>query len=91
MIKLIGPSGKTGGVHPLNVSISWIGRDRSNAVDLIGTSRIFFRPLPTRFPGLQMTSIEAILSGDFRCSSWRAFREAMLNPSDPQNRIRSGS
>lgn len=54
-------------------------------------SRIFFSPRPTLFPGLQTTSIDAMLSGRFRCSSWRAFNEAMLNSSDPQKRMRRGS
>lgn len=78
-------------VQPRNVSISWIGRDNFEATALIGTSRIFFNPRPTRLPGLQTTSIDEMRVGSRICSRWSASNDAMLNSSDPQNKIRSGS
>lgn len=54
-------------------------------------SRTILYPLPTRFPGLHTTSIEAIRSGRSRCSWCKACSEAMLNLSEPQKRMRKGS
>jgi hypothetical protein len=52
---------------------------------------MFLRPLPVLLPGLQTTSIDAIVSGRSICSLCTALRDVTLKSSDPQNRIRSGS
>ena len=61
------------------------------AFQVIVPSRKTFIALPTRFGALQTTSIEAISLGFDRCSWTRACKDAMLNASDPQNKMRSGS
>lgn len=54
-------------------------------------SRICFKPLPTLLGGLHTTSMDSMVFGLRICSAWRASKEAILNSSEPQNRMRRGS
>lgn len=52
----------------------------------------FFSPLPVRFPGLQTTSMDAMLADVlFTLSVFSARKEAMLKSSEPQNKMLKGS
>lgn len=54
-------------------------------------SDITLRPLPVRFPGSTMTS-RLSMSDEFSlCSACSALRDAQLNASLPQKRMRRGS
>lgn len=48
-------------------------------------------PLPVGFPGLMTTSRDWMRPSLTLCSLCRALSAAMLNSSDPQNRMRRGS
>lgn len=74
----------------MKVSRSWIRRPSSCAVALMGSSRIFLRPLPDRFPGRQRTSMDAIERDGSLDSLYSLLRTAELRVSEPQKRMRRG-